>query len=270
MANKNNSNNGEYNAKRISDLFLAAKGPKRTGVEFCKECDISAPTFSRYLNGHNKRPCPVEMLKKIAEHADPDSKVTYEQLIAANGGHEAYDYGSKAELSKNEIIGIITTALLFGRYECQYPEDVQPVDVMGLKYSPDWSINTNAIDGLTKKKWQFIFFKELADLSTETERVIRQLLLLAAIAHLGFLSFDKLTFVFSSTALYEEICERTKQLELDFWVSFLLIDPVSKVIREEHHVASTMKNSPLNIFTTDNSLSNFNNSFLSVEGNNIL
>lgn len=270
MADKNNSNNAEYNAKRISDLFLAAKGPKRTGAEFCKECDISAPTFSRYLNGHNKRPCPPEMLQRIAKHADPDSKVTYEQLIAANGGHMSYDYGSKVELSKNEIMGIIIPALIWGQYECQPPQNVHPVDIMGLKYCPDLSINTNAIDGRTKKNWQFVIYKELGDLSDDTDRFIRQLLILAASAHLGFLTTDKLTFVFSNSALYKEICKRTEVLALDFLVSFLLLDPVTQTISEEHHVANTLGNTLQSIFATGSSQSNDKNSLLSVAENNIL
>lgn len=272
MANNDNIIKREYNAKLLSDLLYAARGTKRTGVEFCKECGISTPTFSRYLNGHNKRPCPVEMLKKIAEHADPDSKVTYEQLIAANGGHEAYDYGSRAELTKNEFIGILTTALLFRRCEFQYPEDVKPVNVMGLTYCPDWSIRTNAIDGQVLKTWQFIFWKELGDFDTaaETDRIVRQLLLLVAISHLGYLSFDKLTFAITSTPLYTEILKRTKHLKLDFFASFLLVDPVSKVIRAEHNVVSNMGTAPLSIFSADAPFSPSENSLLSVGENNIL
>ncbi len=260
----------EYNAKLMSDLLLAAKGPRRTSLEFCQQSGISPSSFSRYANGLKKRPCPVEILKKVAEYADPASKVTLEQLLAVNGGHEAYEYNSKPELTKNETIGIITTALLFNRYECHYPEDVNPIDVMGLTYSPSWCINTNAVDGCSQRRWDFIFWQQLTDLSTEAERFIRQLLVLVAIVHLDYPSFDKLTFVFSSTSLYAEILERTKNLNLDFWVSFLLIDPVSKTIKEEHHVASTRENAPLRILSSDILFSQTENSLLSVDENNIL
>lgn len=268
--NTNTLNNAEYDAKRISDLFLAAKGPQRTGAEFCKECDISAPTFSRYVNGHNKRPCPAEMLRKIAEHADPDSKVTYDQLLAANGGHASYDYGSKVELSKNELLGIIIPALFSERYECRPPQNATTIDIMGLTYNPDLSINTNAVDGQTMLNWQFVIYKEFDDLSGDADRFIRQLLLLVSSVHLGFLTTDKLTFVFSNSALYKEICKRTEVLKLDFLVSFLLLDPVAHTIREEHHVANTLGNTLQSIFATGSSQSNDKNSLLSVAENNIL
>lgn len=270
MSKNNNLNKDKYNAELISDLFLSAKGPHRTAVEFCKECDISTPTFSRYLNGHNKRPCPIEMLRKIAEHADSNSKVTYEQLIAANGGHEAYDYGSKIELTKNEVIGIITTTLLFNKFECQYPDDISPINIMGLTYCPDWSINTNAIDENSKKRWDFIIWKEFSEEISEVERFVRQLLMVIAIVQLNYISFDKLTFVFSNKKLYEKICEKTTDLKLNFRVSFLLIDPASKIIKEEYFVSGTQKNKPLRLFSTDNNFSQNENSLLSVDKNNIM
>lgn len=260
----------EYNAKLMSDLLLAAKGPRRTSLEFCQQSGISPSSFSRYANGLKKRPCPVELLKKVAEHADPASQVTLEQLLAANGDHEAYDYDSRPQLTKNETIGILTTALLFNRYECHYPEDVKPIDIMGLTYSPSWCINTNAVDGCSQRRWDFLFWQQLTDLATEAERFIRQLLMLVAIVHLGYPSFDKLTFVFSSTSLYTEILERTKNLHLDFLASFLLIDPADKVIIEEHPVASTIKNDPLCILPTDTLFSQVENSLLSVDEKNIL
>lgn len=269
MANKNTTKNGEYNAKLISDLLLAAKGPHRTGAEFCQECGISAPTFSRYVNMHNKRPCPVEILKKVAEHAAPNSNVTYEQLISANGGNEEDDYSDIPKITINEMIGVITTTLLFSKYECQYPDDTNPIDIMGLTYRPSWSIDTNAIDASSKKRWDFFLWNQLAGSDVETERFIRQLLIIIGAAHLGYIHFDKLTFVFSSTSLYQAVLERTNQLKLDICISFLLIDPVTKRIEQEHHVAST-QSAPLSILSPNNSLAQTESTLLSVDKNNLL
>ena len=266
----NNNKKNEYNPKLLSNLLLAAKGPHRTGVEFCQECNISTPTFSRYVNGHNKRPCPVEMLKKVAAHAEPNSNVTYERLIAANGGNESFNYNNKPELTTNEIIGILTTTLLLNKYEFQYPNNLDTIDIMGLKYSPSWSINTTAINGHSQKRWDFIFWKNLANCDTEIERFIRQLLMIIAIVHLNYITFEKLTFVFSNHTLYQIVLNRTATLKLDFCVSFLLIDPINKKMTKEHFIEETKENIPLTSLSANNIFLPSESSLLSIDKENIL
>lgn len=260
----------DFDSKLISSLLLAAKGPRRTSADFCKECDISTPTFSRYINGKNKRPCPVEILKKVAAHADPDSNVTYEKLIAANGECEVYAFGSKAELLPNEYIGIIAGTLLHKHYKCQYPDNITSTDIIGLHFSPSWSILTDAVMEATQKVWSFIFWKELADITTEAERFSRQLLMMIAVIHLNYASFDKLTFAFTNTELYEEIIRRINSLTIDSWISLLLIDPVTKKITSEHLIPNSVANTPLDIFSTNNSVDLPESSLLNVDTNNLL
>lgn len=266
----NKTNKGEYNPKLMSSLLRAAKGPHRTAAKFCEDCGIGVSTFSRYANELKKRPCPVDILEKIAEHAAPDSNVTLEKLLAANGDAEVIDTPNEPELTLNEMVGILTSTLLSNKCECQSPENIKPVDIMGLPYSPSWSFMTNAIDGQNLKRWDFILWKVFTDLVTEAERFIRQLLMIIAIAHLGCVNFDKLTFVFSSTALYDTVLERTRSLKLDFYLSLLLINPVSKQIQREHHITSTQQTAPLSILSADTTFSHSGNSLLSVDQNNIL
>lgn len=270
MENNNAAPNGGYNAKLISDLLLAAKGPHRTGVEFCQECNISTPTFSRYVNMHNKRPCPVEFLKKIAEHADPNSKVTLDQLIAANGSNNTDDNSCIPDLTPNELIGILTTTLLLNKYEFQTSSPMQTQDIMGLTYRPSWSIIATSADKCTKEKWDFIFWKQLVEPDTEKECFIRQLLIIIGAVTSGYITFDKLTFVLSNAQLYQEILEQTKDLKLDICVSFLLVDPFSKNIQEEHNVPCTRSLSTLGMTSTDNSTFPTQSSLLSADEHNIM
>lgn len=265
----NKTKKGEYDSKLMSQLLLSAKGPHRTAAKFCEICGIGVSTFSRYANELKKRPCPVDILEKVAEHAAPGSGVTLEKLLAANGETETIAETTETELTLNEIIGILTTTLL-SRCECQYPDDVKPVDVMGLPYSPSWSINTTAIDGQKLKRWDFIIWQVFTDIVTEAERFIRQLLMIIAIVHLGYVNFDKLTFIFSNASLYEKVLERTRSLKLDFFLSLLLINPVSKQICKEHHIASTRTDAPLSILSADSPFSKSEKSLLSVDENNIL
>ena len=263
------SKNGNYNAKLVSDLLLAAKGPHRTGIEFCKECDISAPTFSRYVNMHNNRPCPIELLQKVAEHADPSSNVTLEQLIEANGGKKVYDIDSQPELTQNEMIGIITTAILVRNYECSYSASEDATDIMGLTYHPDWSIHTDAIETGTNKRWDFFLYNQSPLTGTSTEHFVRQLLILVGAHQLNLIHFDKLTFVFTDVVLYKAICTRTTQLRSDLCISLLFINPCTKQIQNEYVVPS-IQNTSNSIFSTPGTVARSKSTLLSVDENNLL
>lgn len=267
---KMNIAQGEYNAKEMSQLLLDAKGDKRTAAAFCEICGISVSTFSRYANGLKKRSCPVEILEKVAAHAAPESKVTLEKLLAANGSTAPDEEEIAPELNLNEVIGILATTLLMNQYQCQYPDDVKPVDIMGLPYSPSWTINTSAIDGHSLKKWDFILWKAYLDLSSEADRFIRQLLMILGIVHLGCVTFDKLSFVFSSTSLYEKVLERTKNIQLDFCLSLLLIDPVTKQISREDHIANTKGINPASVLTSKKDFFSSDMSLLASENHNLL
>lgn len=269
MANKNITQ-GEYNATKMSRLLLDAKGENRTAAEFCDICGIGVSTFSRYANGLKKRSCPVELLEKVAAHAAPESKVTLELLLAANGTEVPAEEVTTPELNLNEVIGILTTTLLMNQYQCQYPDDVKPVDIMGLPYSPSWTINTTAIDGHSLKKWDFILWKVYTDPSSETDRFIRQLLMILGIVHLGCVKLDKLSFVFSSTSLYEKVLERTKNIKLDFCLSLLLIDPAAKQISREDYIASTKGIAPTSIMTSKKDFFSSDMSLLTSENHNLL
>ena len=81
MAKSDKTQDENLNTKCFSDLLFLAKG-KRSSIDFCNECGISPSMFSRYLNQKNKRSCPIEILKKVAAHAAPESGVTFDILVA--------------------------------------------------------------------------------------------------------------------------------------------------------------------------------------------
>lgn len=236
MENKKGTKLGEHNPELLSSLMLKAKGPHRTGVVFCEECGISAPTFSRFVNMHNKRPCPIDMLEKIAAHADPNSNVTLEQLLEANGKVQTEEPIIAPAIAPNVFMGAISIALISNGYDCQYSESLAPVPVLGLTYTPSCAVYTNAIDGYSKKRWDFFFWKQQADISSETKRFIRQLLMILGGLHISTITFDKLSFVFSSSQLYKAVIAQTKDLILDTPVSFLLIDTANQRITAQHNI----------------------------------
>ena len=94
--------------------------------------------------------------------------------------------------------------------------------------------------------------------------------MMIAVIHLNYASFDKLTFAFTNTELYEEIIRRINSLTIDSWISLLLIDPVTKKITSEHLIPNSVANTPLDIFSTNNSVDLPESSLLNVDTNNLL
>ena len=69
----------------IADLINIAKGEKQSLREFARKCGCSPSTLSRILNPENRITISDELLMRIYENAVPDSKVTLDDLLRANG-----------------------------------------------------------------------------------------------------------------------------------------------------------------------------------------
>ena len=85
-----NNSNYEYtieecDKKSLARLVDLAKGPYRTMKEYANACGINPSTLSRIINGKNKGKSKIENIEKMAEYADPESGVTLEMLLDANG-----------------------------------------------------------------------------------------------------------------------------------------------------------------------------------------
>lgn len=69
----------------IAHLIDIAKGPKRTQEQYAQACGISAPTLSRIVNGKNKKPLSVDIIKKLCANAFEKGDELFRMIIRANG-----------------------------------------------------------------------------------------------------------------------------------------------------------------------------------------
>lgn len=102
------------NKKILADLLDAAKGPGRTMKKFAAECGSSQPTFSRIANQSYKGPLSDEMVKAIAENADPGSGVSLDMLMGANGMARVVDSSTVFRDSRIEVEKGFVNAVLSG------------------------------------------------------------------------------------------------------------------------------------------------------------
>lgn len=63
-----------------------AKGPERNMAEFAKACGTLTPSsFSRIIHGNLSKPLTAEVIQSIVKNADPRAKLSYRDMMYANG-----------------------------------------------------------------------------------------------------------------------------------------------------------------------------------------
>lgn len=67
--------------------------------DFANECGVNTSTISRIINMKNTTACSDEVLVAISKAADPNSGVTLEKLLAANGMVKLVPAGTEERLS---------------------------------------------------------------------------------------------------------------------------------------------------------------------------
>lgn len=74
----------EPDKDRLADLVIAARG-NRTSQQFAIDCGVNPSTLTRILNKQNKGSSKDDLIYAIAENAAPESGVTLDELMHANG-----------------------------------------------------------------------------------------------------------------------------------------------------------------------------------------
>lgn len=75
------------NREQLKNAILEAKGANRTSKEFSKVCGITEPTFCRLVKMKTQRKPSLEILKRIAENAENQTKCQdlFEEMKEACG-----------------------------------------------------------------------------------------------------------------------------------------------------------------------------------------
>ena len=95
---------GKADLEVLSQLVLSAKG-ERSMNDFANECGVNTSTISRIINMKNTTACSDEVLVAISKAADPNSGVTLEKLLAANGMVKLVPAGTEgAVVSPSQIV----------------------------------------------------------------------------------------------------------------------------------------------------------------------
>lgn len=242
------------NKARFAALLDQARGT-RSMKKFADDCGVNPSTFSRIYNQANKGASSEELIRVIAENAAPESGVTLDMLMEANG---LIPEGSKlAARQLQERLEEETTSVLFERITDLVDSDVY---TDGMKYPiaksmsirPDLVIDNVIIDR-KKGQWLIEVMPSTTGLSVAgssyDDRRFNFMLARRVQERLGryfgayCMETEEKKIARISLAIYDEqvyelILDHYGKMKSDDSISFILVDLDSRTVEEEYVLAS--------------------------------
>lgn len=236
----------------LADLVIRAKGPRRSLRQFAEILGVNASTLSRIVNQKTASANSDNLIADIADHADPDSDVTFEQLMAAHGmvlkertGFNEYALfmDSVSDIVMKELIVrgyIVKNGMVRGRGVCLD-------SIMGRCFL-DFELHTNAL-GKEDAVWLFDFYAPgKGGVKTDEQQLnrIRQWMLMYA----GMLGFnegkvDRLSVVLADRRIYEQLLVFLEGYTLRYEMSVILIDLETRKVIEEYVLRDKPTSNPV-------------------------
>ena len=217
---------GTIDPKETALLVRQAMGP-RSQRKFADLVGLNVSSISRIANGQTKEIRPTT-LAQIAFYADPDSGVTLEALMRAQGLEDIKDRNMTLKQFEEDCRRIIVDELLKRGFHVEYEtiENMRKYREIG-----DFALMTDAVG---KKCSLWIFECIMLPTATAMRHFIKWFNALATFYYLGGTA-DKASIVVSGKEIYEHIKLYLEDLKLPDRLSVLLIDLEAGRIIEEYN-----------------------------------
>lgn len=156
------------NKKALAELLINGKGEGRTMGQYAVECGSNRSAFSRIVNQSYKGPLSAKTIEAIAEHADPESGVTIDMLMGANGMARVLDSStvfrdSRIEIERSFINVVLSEFEKDGRL-IAYEKDLRFLIGRTGRFEPDLLIRVNS-EAKGSYLWAFELILPQVDLS---------------------------------------------------------------------------------------------------------
>lgn len=207
----------------LAELVIRAKGPKRSMRQFATELGVNPSTLSRITNMQTASANKDTLIADIAEHADPESGVTFEMLMRAHGMEmqqrnrvrEAY------AMFEQRCRMVIQDELLKRGYS------VSSVTIAGETEPFDITIKTDAVDR-GDGVWAFEFRMMSPDpgvsgIPTGMGRTRQCMDMIMRKFYTGTANADKVSVVVEHRAIFEQLKQRYSGYRIPDEISFILI-----------------------------------------------
>ena len=224
---------------RLSDLVIKAKGPKRSMRKFAEEIEVNPSTLSRLVNQKTTGANSDELIAKIAAHADPDSGVTFEELMEAHGMALKEARYRNESAFEDACRDILLKELEIRGYETE-DEACERLRGAGFGMEYDFALRTDAL----KKgngKWYFEckMFNSPSGIPVGAGRTMQWLTMTMALFYCGGMDAEKVSLVVERREIYESLKERCKDVKIPDQISVILVDTEKQRVVEEFLIPMT-------------------------------
>ncbi len=256
---KNYIHIGTSDKDALADLVMKAKGPKRSMRRFAEDIGVNPSTLSRIINKKTCGSNTIEIIIKIAENADPDSGVTTEMLLIANGMVLQDNLNKTENIKKlrNSVLGIVVNELYSRGYSVSHVYQTPPYTILNSvlgKCYIDFCVESNAL-GIENSIWVFDILTTIHRNELNKEASIdriRQWILM----YVGMIAFNedkinKISILFPEKDVYYSILEYVKGFHLHNAFSLIYIDIENSCIGEEYIIKDSQESIVFKLNDTD-------------------
>lgn len=229
--------------QKMAELVVRAKGASRSMRQFALDCGVNPSTLSRIVNLKNSGACTDELIQKVAQNADPESGITFEMLMDANGKVPQRMTGKYTSqefaIKEKTITDVIFKELLRRGYTISMLKEQIKHNALNYRYRTDWAIRTNAIsDGEEMELWEFEIWHTLIDVENSVAHTVMKLrqkfLMVLGLYYAGTMHPQKMSFVLTDREIYDRIIETLENMQFKDVFSIILVNLEESRVEEEY------------------------------------
>ena len=219
--------------------------------QFANECNVNPSTLSRIVNKKTQGANSDDLIATIAEHADPDSGVTFEMLMRAHGMALVSDDSSAIiRLQMETIKAIVLKELLRRFYTIRDGQEPWLNSFLGrCLISTD--MRTDAL-GKEGAVWLMDIWtlrsSEEKDLKRASDRLRQWLLMYVGMLNVDKRQVDRFSIILSNEELYRAVVAEIDSYMVKNDISLILIDIGEEKIIEEYLVRMERRSTNENVF----------------------
>ena len=218
--------------EKLAELLIRAKGASRSMRQFALDSGVNPSTLSRIVNMKTSGACTDELIQKVAQNSDPESGITFEMLMDANGKvprRMTGKYTSKEfEATEKNITDIIFKELEDRGYRTSILEGENKHNALNYRYRTDWVISTDAnSDSGEMEIWEFEIWHTMLEKNSVAHTVMKlrqKFLMVLGLYYAGTMNPKKMSFVLTNREVYNRMVETLENIKFKDVFSLILVN----------------------------------------------
>ena len=220
---------------KLSELVVKAKGPKRSMRKFAEDIGVSPSTLSRLVNQKTAGAVTDKLIAEIAAHADPDSGVTFEDLVEAHG-LALKDKRYRSESAFEETCHQIIMDDLKKRGYTVEDSVAERLSGAGFGLQYDFALQTDALKS-GNGKWYFDCKMSRGGagvVPVGAGRTMQILTMTMSLFYCEAIDAQRVSIIVDRREIFEQLKRRCKDITIPDDLSIILVDINGMRVAEEY------------------------------------